>query len=156
MSFGSRRTLALAGFVAAGWLIATVGHASPQQALYARLGGAPVVTAFVSDTIDQVVADPRLNQSFQGVDTRRLKRRIVELICELAGGGCHYNGDSMRVAHANLHITAAQFDGLVEILRRQMRRHHVGLPERNELLALLAPMKRDIVEITVPPPPRPH
>lgn len=156
MSFGSRFTLLFAAVATAGWLIATAGPPSPQRSLYARLGGAPVVTAFVSDTIDQVVADPRLNRSFEGVDTRRVKRRIVELICELAGGGCHYNGDSMRVAHANLQITSAQFDGLVAILRRQMRRHHVGLPERNELLALLAPMKRDIVEINVPPPPRPH
>jgi hemoglobin len=156
VSLGSRPALVLIAFAAAGWLTATVGQASPQRSLYARLGGEPVAAAFVSDTIDQVVAYPRLNQSFQGVDTQRIKRLIVELICELAGGGCHYDGDSMRVAHANLHITSTQFDGLVEILRKQMRRHHVGLPERNELLALLAPMKRDIVDINVPPPPRPH
>lgn len=113
-----------------------------------------MVAAVVSDTIDQVIADPSLNQSFQGVNTRRLKGRIGELICQLAGGGCRYTGDTMRVAHANLHITEAQFDGLVAILRRQMRRHGVHLRERNELLAMLAPMKRDIVEINVPPPPR--
>lgn len=140
--------------LAAAWFIAPAGHASPRESLYARMGGTAVVTAFVSDTIDRVVANPRLNQSFAGVNTARVKRRIVELICQLAGGGCHYEGDSMRVAHANLNITGAQFDGLVAILRTQMRRHHVGLRERNELLAILAPMKRDIVEIKVPPPAR--
>ncbi|MGH8269143.1 MAG: hypothetical protein ACRES1_03700, partial [Steroidobacteraceae bacterium] len=63
-----------------------------------------------------------------------------------------YTGDSMRDAHANLHITEAQFYDMVAILRTQMRRHHVGLRERNELLALLAPTKRDIVEVNVPAP----
>ena len=154
MPFGNRHGSALAVLAAAGWLIAAVAQASPHESLYARMGGAPVVTAVVSDTIDQVAADPRLNQSFQGVNTRRLKSRIVELICQLAGGGCRYTGDNMRVAHANLHITEAQFYGLVAILRRQMQRHGVHLRERNELLAMLAPMKRDIVEVNVPPPPR--
>lgn len=153
MSRAPRLAAAVAA-LAAGWFIAPAGHASPRESLYARMGGTPVVAAFVSDTIDQVAADPRLNQSFAGVNTARVKRRIVELICQLAGGGCHYAGDSMRVAHANLHITEAQFYGLVAILQAQMRRHHVALPERNQLLAILAPMKRDVVEIKVPPPAR--
>jgi len=130
--------------------------AAPRESLYARMGGTPVVTAIVSDMIDQVTADPRLNKSYQGVNTRRLKSRLVAFICELAGGGCHYTGDSMRVAHANLHITEAQFYGMVAILREQMRRHHVRLRERNELLAMVAPMKRDIVEVNVAPPPKAH
>lgn len=128
--------------------------ATPRDSLYSRMGGAPVVTAIVADTFDEMDADPRLNQPFRGVNTKRLKGQVAALICEIAGGGCHYTGDSMREAHANLHITEAQFYGMVAILRRQMRRHHVGLPERNELLALLAPMKRDIVEVNVAPPPR--
>lgn len=148
------RLAAALAALAAGWLIAPAGHASPRESLYARMGGKPVVTAFVADTIDQVVADPRLDQSFAGVNTARVKEQIVALICQLAGGGCHYDGDSMRVAHANLDITEAQFYGLVAILRAQMRRHHVGLRERNQLLAILAPMKRDIVRIKVSPPAR--
>ena len=108
-----------------------------------RLGGEPVVTAFVSETIDATAADPRLNQSFRNTDIARIKRLIVEQICDLAGGGCHYSGDSMREVHANHHITQAQFFGLVENLRRAMRRHHVNLRARNELLALLAPMAPD-------------
>jgi hemoglobin len=148
------RAAALAALVASGSLLAATARVAPQASLYARMGGTRAVTAVVSDTIDQVIADPRLNQSFAGVNTKRLKRRIVEFICQLAGGGCRYHGDTMRAAHANLHITESDFYGMVAILREQMRRHHVGLRERNELLAILAPMKRDIVQINVPPPPR--
>jgi hemoglobin len=119
--------------------------------LYVRLGGAPVMTAVVSETIDQVVANPRLNQSFKGSNIARIKRMIVEQICELAGGGCHYSGDSMHEVHANHNISQAQFFGLVEVLRSSMRRHHVPLRERNELLALLAPMAPDVIEVRAPP-----
>lgn len=122
--------------------------------LYTRLGGEPVMTAVVSETIDQVVADPRLNQSFRGSNLRRIKQLIVEQICDIAGGGCHYSGDSMREVHAGHNITQAQFFGLVEILRKSLRRHHVPLRERNELLALLAPMAPDVIEVPSPPMPK--
>jgi hemoglobin len=118
----------------------------PSASLYARLGGSAVVTAFVGETIDRTVADPRLRRSFQGSNLRRIKRLFAEQICAVAQGGCSYSGDSMRAVHANHHITEAEFYGVVAILRSAMRDHGVALRERNELLALLAPMKRDIVE----------
>jgi hemoglobin len=131
------------------------GAQAAAPSLYARLGGEPVVKAVVDETIDAVVADPRLNQSFQGTDIPRVKRLIVEQICDLAGGGCRYSGDSMREVHANHGITQAQFFGLVEDLRKALRRHHVDLRARNELLALLAPMAPDVINVVTPPPPAP-
>jgi hemoglobin len=121
-------------------------RAAPDS-LYIRLGGEPVVRAVVSETLDRVVADHRLNHSFAQIDVERVKRLLVEQICALADGGCRYRGDPMREVHAGHQISEAEFYGLVEILRDSMRRHHVGLRERNELLALLAPMKRDIVDV---------
>jgi hemoglobin len=52
--------------------------------------------------------------------------------------------------HAGHQISEAEFYGMVEILRDSLRRHDVGLRERNELLALLAPMKRDVVDVPAP------
>jgi hemoglobin len=122
------------------------------SSLYARMGGESVVVAVVSETIDQVTADPKLRRSFKGSNIKRIKRLIAEQICDLAGGGCVYSGDSMREVHANHQITEAEFYGLVAILRTTMRRHQVALRERNELLALLAPMKRDVVDVTIASP----
>jgi hemoglobin len=114
--------------------------------LYRRLGGAPNVTAIFSDVIDRAARDPLMKASFEGVNLGRVKGHLVELICARAGGGCVYSGDSMRDAHGGLGVTEAQFFELVTILRNSMRRHGVRLRERNELLQILAPMKRDIVE----------
>lgn len=127
----------------------------PAGSLYARMGGAPVVTRLVDATIDQVVANHRLNQSFKETDLKRIKEKLVEQICQLGGGGCQYTGDSMRDVHAGHKISESEFYGLVEILRDHMRALDIGLRERNELLALLAPMKRDVVNVPAPPPPPP-
>jgi len=125
--------------------------APPPDSLYARMGGKSVVTQLVNDTIDQVVADHRLNQSFTDVNIRHVKDMLVEQICELGNGGCVYSGDPMREVHAGHHISESEFYGLVELLRRNMDRLGVQLRERNELLALLAPMKRDVVDVPAPP-----
>ncbi|MEJ1960100.1 MAG: group 1 truncated hemoglobin [Gammaproteobacteria bacterium] len=114
--------------------------------LYARLGGAAKVTAVVNETIDKVAADPRMNQSFDKVDLKRVKSLLVEQICSLSGGGCGYTGDSMKDVHAGHRISNAEFYGLVEVLRDAMRHHDIPLSARNELLGILAPMKRDVVE----------
>jgi hemoglobin len=122
-------------------------HAESRDgSLYSRLGGTPNVTAIFSDVIDRASHDPQLKVTFAGVNLGRVKGHIVEFICSLTGGGCLYSGDSMHDAHGGLGVTEAQFFELVTILRDSMRRHGVQLRERNELLQILAPMKRDIVE----------
>ncbi len=148
------KRVGLCAAVMSGLCLCCVSVPAATLPLYTRLGGAPVMTAVVSETIDQVVADPRLNQSFRGSNIARIKRLIVEQICDIAGGGCHYSGDSMREVHEGHNISQAQFFGLVEILRKSMRRHHVPLRERNELLALLAPMAPDVIAVPSPPMPK--
>ena len=128
------------------WM-ASVGMAKAEPAsLYDRMGGQQAVQAIADDVIDKAASDPKLKRSFDKVDLARVKRLLAEQICELSGGCCKYTGDSMRDVHAGLRITEAEFYGLVEALRTSMRRHGVGFRERNELLAILAPMKRDVVE----------
>jgi hemoglobin len=141
--------------VLAGSTLPAAEVTAPAGSLYARLGGAPVVTRLVDATIDQVVANHRLNQSFKDTDLKRIKEKLVEQICQLADGGCQYTGDPMRDVHAGHKISESEFYGLVEILRDNMRQLSIGLRERNELLALLAPMKRDVVNVPAPPPPPP-
>ena len=123
----------------------STAHPAPGS-LYERLGGTAKVTAVVNDTIDRVAADPSMNQSFDKVDLKRVKALLVEQICALTGGGCTYTGDSMKDVHAGHKIRNAEFYGLVEVLRDSMRKHDIPLSARNELLEILAPMKRDVVE----------
>jgi hemoglobin len=79
----------------------------------------------------------------------RIKRSLAEQLCDLSGGPCHYTGDSMKDVHQGLHISQAQFYRLVETLRDVLQERGVDPGSTNELLRLLAPMKRDVVE---PPP----
>jgi len=120
---------------------------APEGSLYARLGGTTVVTAFVGDTIDSVAMNPDTNRSFDKVNLQHVKDLLIEQICALTGGGCTYTGDTMRDVHAGHRITNAEFFSLVEMLRESMRAHEVPLAARNQLLEILAPMKRDVVKL---------
>ena len=119
--------------------------AAEEQSLWLRLGGEPVIQRVVAEAVDKVVADPHVNQSFRGVNLKRLDAQIVLQFCALTGGGCSYDGDDMKTAHAGLAISEEEFYGLVDAFRDAMNDNGVGEREKNELLRLLAPMKRDIV-----------
>ncbi|MEO8016938.1 MAG: group 1 truncated hemoglobin [Pseudomonadota bacterium] len=120
---------------------------APPGSLYERLGGTSKVAAFVGQTIDIVAANPEMNQSFDKVNLQHVKDLLIAQICSLTGGGCRYTGDTMRDVHAGHHISNAEFFDLVEVLRAAMRAQHVPLGARNELLEILAPMKRDVVKL---------
>jgi hemoglobin len=123
-----------------------VAAAGAAPTLYDRLGGEAGVAAISGSLIDQVSSDPVLGRSFKDANLKRIKKLLAEQICDLSGGPCHYSGDSMKEVHAGHHISEAEFYGMVDTLRRILKQHQVSLSATNELLRLLAPMKRDIVE----------
>lgn len=120
--------------------------APTDDSLFLRLGGTAGVTAIAGTLIDRVAADPITAPSFKGTQLPRIKRLLAEQLCDLSGGPCHYSGDPMKEVHAGHHIGEAQFYRMVEILRVEMGERHVDARSTNQLLRLLAPMKRDVVE----------
>jgi len=128
-----------------GIAMATAPAAYADASLFERMGGTPVVAKVVDQLLDLSMTDPRTKRSFQKINLKRLREKLNEQICTLSNGPCQYNGDSMKDVHAGLDITDAEFDGLVEHLIMALDANGVGLREKNELLKLLAPMKRDIV-----------
>jgi len=125
---------------------AGLAAAGATPTLYDRLGGETGVAAIAGTLIDRVSSDPLLGRSFKDSNLKRIKKLLAEQICDLSGGPCHYSGDSMKEVHAGHHISEAEFYGMVDTLRRVLKQRHVSLSATNELLRLLAPMKRDIVE----------
>jgi hemoglobin len=117
-----------------------------QLRLYDRLGGAAGVAAIADSLIDRVSADPVLGRSFKDSKLDRIKKLLAEQICDLSGGPCRYSGDPMKEVHAGHHISEAEFYGMVAVLREVLKERHVSQRATNELLRLLAPMKRDVVE----------
>lgn len=126
-----------------------VGACAAQPAasptLYARLGGAPVIERVVDELIERTAGDPRTARSFKQVKLARVKEKLREQLCELSGGPCRYTGDPMKEVHKALRNTEAEFYLMVQFLRDALATAGVGEREKNELLKLLAPMKRVIV-----------
>ena len=104
------------------------------------------VAAIADTLIDRVSADPILGRSFKDSKLDRIKTLLAEQICDLSGGPCRYSGDSMNEVHAGHQISEAEFYGMVADLREVLKERHVSQGATNELLRLLAPMKRDVVE----------
>lgn len=136
--------LMLAGVLAA-IFAACAGNPGASPVLYDRLGGTPNMTVVVGRTIDRAAADPRTKRSFDGIKLATLKESIVQQICSVSGGGCKYEGETMANAHHDARIQASEFDALVTLLREELDRAGTDPAAKNELLRLLAPMKRDIV-----------
>lgn len=143
MSFRNASRIAAAAVV----LLLGACAAPPTQTptLWSRLGGEPVIKKVVAETIDRSANDPRTSRSFKDVKLQNVKDKIVEQICSLTGGGCKYTGDPMDKVHKGLKNTEAEMNLVVQWLRDSLDRNGVGTREKNELLLILAPMKRDIV-----------
>ncbi len=118
----------------------------PNASLFERLGGKPAIEAVVDDFLGRVATDERINASFAGSHLPRLRQRLVELICAGTGGGCTYTGRDMKTVHTGMGITSAQFDALAGHLVATLDQFKVPEKEKGELLGIVGPMKKDIVE----------
>jgi len=119
--------------------------ASAGPSLYARLGGVNAIHAVVGDFLARVAADGRIRAFFRGVDLDSLQTKLTDQICQAAGGPCRYTGKGMREAHADMTITDADFDALIEDLAGALDHAGVGPNEERELLNTLGGLRREIV-----------
>lgn len=122
-----------------------------EPSLYDRLGGKPAIEAVVNEFLDRIGADtriqnPKVKARLAAIHIPSLKVQLVTLLCEAAGGPCKYGGRDMKMAHAGLEITGAEFDAVVDDLVATLNTFKVGRREQQEILNLLGPMKKDIVE----------
>ena len=117
------------------------------KTLYDRLGGKAAITAVVDQFVTNVADDKRINARFSTTDIPRLKKNLADQVCMASGGPCTYSGRDMTTTHAGMKITAADFNALVEDLVASLNKFKVSETEKKELLGILGPMKKDIVEI---------
>ena len=121
------------------------GGMAQEPSLYDRLGGKPAITAVVDDFVGNVAADKRVNGRFANANIPRLKQLLVELICAGTGGPCTYSGRDMRTAHKGMNIGDVEFTAVVEDLVKTLDKFKVPAKEKQDLLAVLGPMKPAIV-----------
>ncbi|MDB6162157.1 MAG: hypothetical protein JWO04_5863 [Gammaproteobacteria bacterium] len=125
-------------------LLAMSAHASPT--LYERIGGQAKLKAVVDEFTNLILEDDRINFTFADSDMSKFKKLIFEQLCEITQGPCKYTGRDMHEAHAKLNLDNAQFNALAEDLYIAFERVHVPYRVQNKVMALLAPMQRDVVK----------
>ena len=138
--------LALGGLLAQPALAQT-GTAMAPAGLYQALGEKPGITRLMDDFVNRLVQDPRIGSHFKDVKPAALKESLTDQICQLSGGPCQYEGADMKSAHADMDINKGHFNALVEVLQTAMDAQGIPFAQQNRLLALLAPMHRDIITL---------
>jgi hemoglobin len=123
-------------------------NASASPSLYKRLGGREGITGVVNDFTANMAADPRVNERFKGMKpeaVEKFKSNLADQICDATGGPCSYLGKDMKTTHQGMKITEAEWNATVENLTKALDKNNVDAKAKQELLAALGPMKKDIV-----------
>jgi hemoglobin len=131
--------------------------AAKKATLWDRLGGEKVVRAIVKDFLKAAAEDKRVNYFRDGkikLDAKahaQMAERFVELVSLFAGGPLEYGKGAekprtLKDAHAGMKITDAEFDALLDVLRKTLESHKVGKAEADEMLKHFAATRVVIVE----------
>ncbi len=125
------------------------GGGQMKKSLYARLGGYDAIAAVVDDFIGRLVADKRFGKFFVGHSEDSLKKirmHVIDQLCAAAGGPCLYTGRDMKTSHHGLGITSDDWDAAANHLVESLDKFNVPKAEKDELLAFVGTLKKDIVD----------
>lgn len=94
---------------------------SVQPSLYEKLGGAPAVEKAVEIFYRKVLADPRVNHFFEGVDMEKQIAKQRAFMTMAFGGPNEYTGRNMREAHERLVKEKGLNDTHVDVIIEHLR-----------------------------------
>jgi hemoglobin len=132
-------------------VIAAASHAQDAAAddsVYRAWGGKAGIRAVMEDFVPRLEADPRIGKFFKREGRDNLVAQLTDQLCKVSGGPCTYGGAPMDKVHQDLEagpITKADFHALVEVLQASMQARGIAFSAQNRMLALLAPMHREII-----------
>lgn len=134
-------------------LFATWGTSSTvaqeKKSLYDRLGGYDALAAVTDDFIGRLAANKQLAHFLDGLsdDSKmKLRQHVLNLLCKTTGGPCFYTGRDMKTSHKGLGITESDWETSVKDLNATLDKFKVPKAERDEVLAAISGLKKDIVE----------
>ena len=124
---------------------ATSNPAVSSSDLYIAFGERAGIAALMDDFVVRLKAHQRTAPFFEKTNLPELARGLTDQLCMLSGGPCKYSGATMKKAHDDLDIRRRDFNALVEVLQDSMGAKGIPFSAQNRMLALLAPMHRDVV-----------
>lgn len=119
----------------------------PAAGLYQAFGERAGIRALMDDVVKQLVADPRIGAQFKETKLDHLSKQLTDQVCQLVGGPCVYDGPTMKETHGGMEVTRADFNALVDVVQQAMTVRGISFTRQNQLLALLAPMHRDVITV---------
>lgn len=123
----------------------------PPVTLYERLGAEPGVASIVDHLLYEIGENEVLRPVFAKADIDRFRSKLIEHICALSDGPCHYSGDNMTEVHAGIEMNNKHFDAMVTALSDAMTENHIASGAQNALLARLVPLHGEIMHEAVTP-----
>jgi hemoglobin len=127
-------------------LLALSGPAlAADDALFRAFGERPGIAALMTEFVARLKADARIGHFFKDTKSEYLARQLTDQLCRISGGPCAYEGEPMAPSHRALEVTRSDFNRLVEVLQGAMDARGIAFADQNRMLALLAPMHREIV-----------
>lgn len=116
------------------------------KSLYDRLGGKVKVKAIVEDVWSNHTKNPIVKDRFAGSDPSYVKKRVFEIFAAATGAtDVEYKGMDMKAAHKGMNISEMEFNAVVDDVLAACEMHKVAERERNEVLAILWSVRKDIV-----------
>jgi hemoglobin len=115
------------------------------SSLYERLGGEAAVDAAVDKFYRKVLTDDRISRYFDTVDMDLQRAKQKAFLTYAFGGPNHYSGQDLRNAHANMHLTEADFDAVMGHLGDTLAELGVPAPLIGEAAAIALSVKNDVL-----------
>ncbi|MGH8238246.1 MAG: group I truncated hemoglobin [Steroidobacteraceae bacterium] len=140
------RTNNIIGTLLATVLLALAGAAQAEPTLYEQIGGEPVLRKTVEEFMVIMEQDDRINFAFGNTDITKFKQLLFEQLCNITGGPCQYTGRTMKESHEQLAVNNTMFNALAEDVYIAFDRAGVPYRLQNKVMAIFAPMQRDIVK----------
>ena len=113
------------------------------------MGGYDVIAAVIDDLFAILHEDTGFARFFggRGEDSViRSRQLLVDQMCALSGGPCHYIGRDMKTSHRGLGITNAEWEANMKASDAALAKNGVDDADRAEFLALFERYRHDIVE----------
>lgn len=127
-------------------LLPLAGTAHAEATLYDQIGGEPVLRKTVEEFMVIMEKDDRINFAFGNTDLTKFKQLLFEQMCNITGGPCKYTGRTMKESHEKLAVDNTMFNALAEDVYLAFDRAGVPYRLQNKVMAIFAPMQRDIVK----------
>lgn len=131
------------------FIIISISKTSAQESLYKRLGGYDAIAVVTDEFITRLATDKGLSRFFVGLSDdskKKVRQHVVDMVCMATGGPCIYQGRDMKTSHKGLGISEADWNSSVNHFVATLNKFNVPKKEQDELIAIVASTKKDIVE----------